>query len=134
MSESKSNASAVAPPGGDLSREHLLEHIADLNRRVRNQRKEIAQLRRRQSFDRLSAVAERVIEAAKWLIFCPVMGGYRNGRSVEDCCEELGHAVNAYFGTDIEAPVEQWWGEEELDAALAKRAPTASATAEKASA
>lgn len=47
----------------------------------------------------------RIIEAAKWANFCPDAGGYRNGRSVEDCYEELNAALNDYYGTDIQVPV-----------------------------
>lgn len=60
----------------------------------------------------------RVIEAAKWANYCPSAGGYRDGRSVEDCYEELGEAVNAYFGVDIDARTIEWVSEEELDAML----------------
>jgi hypothetical protein len=58
----------------------------------------------------------RVIEAAKFCNYCPDAGGYRDGRSVEDCYEELSAALNDYYGVHIDTPVSIWITEEELEA------------------
>jgi hypothetical protein len=36
-----------------------------------------------------------IVDAALRWVYCPAAGGYRDGRSVEDCCEELAAAVEA---------------------------------------
>ena len=62
--------------------------------------------------------ATKVIEAAKWANYCPDAGGYRDGRSVEDCYEELNDALNEFYGVNIEVPMEGWLTEVELDELL----------------
>lgn len=57
---------------------------------------------------------KRVIEAAKFCNYCPDAGGYADGRSVEDCYEELSAAMNDYYGVNINTPVLEWITEEEL--------------------
>lgn len=58
--------------------------------------------------------AKRVIEAAKFCNYCPDAGGYADGRSVEDCYEELSTALNDYYGVNIDTPISEWITEEEL--------------------
>lgn len=80
---------------------------------------ELAELRKASSAPTIPEGWQRVIEAAKWAIFCPDAGGYKDGRSVEDCYEELEAAVNAYFGTDIQAADIDYITEDELNSLLA---------------
>ena len=61
---------------------------------------------------------DAVIEAAKWANFCPDAGGYADGRSVETCYEDLNIAVNNYYGTNIDTPMQEWITEEELNTML----------------
>lgn len=63
---------------------------------------------------------QRIIEAAKFCNYCPDAGGYLDGRSVEDCYEELNSALNSYYGVNIDTPVSEWITEEELEKLLSK--------------
>jgi hypothetical protein len=71
----------------------------------------------------LPAEADRVIKAATLANFCPSAGGYRDGQSVEGCYEELTDALNAFYGSDVEAPLDEWITEQELDVMLGIAAP-----------
>jgi hypothetical protein len=66
----------------------------------------------------LPDAVQRVIDAATWANFCPSEGGYRDGRSVEDCYEELNAALNDFYGTDLEHDELGWITEAELDETL----------------
>lgn len=55
-----------------------------------------------------------VIEAAKWAVFCPEYGGYKEGISMETCFENLDDAVKQYFDTKIDTPVFTHWTQNEL--------------------
>lgn len=63
----------------------------------------------------------KVVEAAKFVNYCPTAGGYKDGRSVEDCYEDLQNALTDYFGVYIETPMEDWITEEELEKILTKQ-------------
>ena len=58
---------------------------------------------------------QRIIEAAKFCNYCPEAGGYVDGRSVEDCYEELSAALNNYYNVDISTPLSEWITEEQLE-------------------
>jgi hypothetical protein len=66
-------------------------------------------------------LVQRLIEAAMWSNYCPEAGGYKYGRSAEDCYEELSAACEAYFGVSTETSVTQWWSEDELRAAIRRK-------------
>lgn len=60
--------------------------------------------------------ALRVIaDAAIVWTYCPSAGGYKDGASVEDTCEDLVAAVETYTG--LRSP-DDWWTEEEMRAAI----------------
>jgi len=65
--------------------------------------------------------AALVIEAAKYVNFCPDAGGFNEGRSVEDCFEELDTAVQDYFGTKIQWPMQDWISEEDLEELIKRK-------------
>jgi hypothetical protein len=77
----------------------------------------------------LPAAADRVIKAATRANFCPAAGGYREGESVEGCYEELTDALNAFYGSNVEAPLEEWISEQELDVMLGIAASSGDANA-----
>ena len=64
--------------------------------------------------DTIPEKAQNVILAAAYASFCPTAGSFLEGRSVEDCFEELTYAVNQYFGTHINSPMEDYISEDEL--------------------
>lgn len=65
------------------------------------------------------AKAEVVIEAATFCNWCPDAGGYAEGRSVEDCYENLNEALSQYYGVHtIDWPMSEWITENQLRADL----------------
>lgn len=71
--------------------------------------------------DRLDEL-EREVEALRVIAdaaivwtYCPSAGGYKDGASVEDTCEDLVAAVETYTG--LRSP-DDWWTEEEMRAAI----------------
>jgi hypothetical protein len=64
---------------------------------------------------------QKVIDAAIDWAYCPDAGGYQDGPSVEDTCEELDAAVRAYVGSNAESPPfpDHWSRPEMLEAITA---------------
>lgn len=56
----------------------------------------------------------RVVEAARFACWCPDAGGFKNGRSMEDCYEELHDALQDLYNTDLDTDLD-WITEEEFN-------------------
>jgi hypothetical protein len=68
----------------------------------------------------LVAVPEGLLTAALRWVYCPPQGGYKNGASVEDCCEALTDEVVKLTGV---RPGDEWISESEIPQLAASPQP-----------